>query len=109
MQGQAEKLSKSRKKFLATTYKPFSRFLYSLSLIGMTMIVQTTWGNHLNATARGCVDIDPKCALIQDVVDQSQVRRLQQIIQRSAKRWALGCVNSLPAARGSREAGFHAT
>merc|ERR1739846_163814 len=28
-QGQAEQLSKSRKKFLATTYKPFSRSLYT--------------------------------------------------------------------------------
>ena len=43
-----------------------------LFLIGTTMIVQTM-GNHQNATERGCVDIDPKCALIQDVVDNSQV------------------------------------
>ena len=28
MQGQAEQLSKSKKKLLATTYKPFSRSLY---------------------------------------------------------------------------------
>ena len=30
----------------------------------------------------------------------------QGSIQGSAKRWALGCVNSRPAARGSQEAGF---
>ena len=30
MQGQAEQLSKSKKRFLATTYKPFSRSLYVL-------------------------------------------------------------------------------
>ena len=46
--------------------------LNSLFLIGTTMIVLTK-GNHQNATERGCVDIDPKCALIQDVVDESQV------------------------------------
>jgi len=42
-----------------------------LFLLGTTLIVQTR-GNHQNATERGCVDIDPKCALIQDVVDESQ-------------------------------------
>ena len=31
---------------------------------------------------------------------------LQRALQGSAKRWALGCVNSHPAARGSQEAGF---
>ena len=44
-----------------------------LFLLGTTLIVLTK-GNHQNATERGCVDIDPKCALIQDVVDESQVR-----------------------------------
>ena len=52
----------------------------SLFLIGTTMIVLTK-GNHQNATERGCVDIDPKCALIQDVVDESQVRFVGYIIQ----------------------------
>ena len=47
----------------------------SLILMGATMIVHT-WGNHHNATSRGCADIDPKCALIQDVVDNNQVSGL---------------------------------
>ena len=44
------------------------------------------------------------CGQISYPVDQG--RSLTACLQRWAKEWALGCVNSPPAARGSQEAGF---
>ena len=66
--------------FVMVGWPKMTQAFNSLFLMGTTMIVLTK-GNHQNATERGCVDIDPKCALIQDVVDESQVRFVGYIVQ----------------------------
>ena len=49
--------------------------------------------SHMSDIMRGCVYL-------------GTLNPLSLSVQRSAKRWALGCVNSPSAARGSEEAGF---